>query len=327
MKKLISLILCLNLVFLCGCARGGGGQNDSKTIDKVVINYARSFSDLSAGIIMHENLLEKYLPDGVEVEWTSLAAASDLRDGVLSGNVHIASYALPAYIMSMESDLPLVMIARDGASPIKVYANEERIQSILDFTDTDKISVLGLGSIMHIAFLAQAYELGMESSMFDSSFQIMPHADGLAALSGGNGVQGLILSFPTLIKADNTDSIHEVCDLTDIVLEYGIGPVEIVSEDFYENHPEIVEAYIKAREEALQLCYDEPERIAAVLAEEWEIDEDIVLETLMAMPPTLEITGYDKQAQLLYEMGLLENEPKKFEELSNYEALLKLQGK
>ncbi len=326
MKKLISLILCLNLVFLCGCARGGG-QNDSKTIDKVVINYARSFSDLSAGIIMHENLLEKYLPDGVEVEWTSLAAASDLRDGVLSGNVHIASYALPAYIMSMESDLPLVMIARDGASPIKVYANEERIQSILDFTDTDKISVLGLGSIMHIAFLAQAYELGMESSMFDSSFQIMPHADGLAALSGGNGVQGLILSFPTLIKADNTDSIHEVCDLTDIVLEYGIGPVEIVSEDFYENHPEIVEAYIKAREEALQLCYDEPERIAAVLAEEWEIDEDIVLETLMAMPPTLEITGYDKQAQLLYEMGLLENEPKKFEELSNYEALLKLQGK
>ncbi len=326
MKKLISLILCLNLVFLGGCARGGG-QNDSKTIDKVVINYARSFSDLSAGIIMHENLLEKYLPDGVEVEWTSLAAASDLRDGVLSGNVHIASYALPAYIMSMESDLPLVMIARDGASPIKVYANEERIQSILDFTDTDKISVLGLGSIMHIAFLAQAYELGMESSMFDSSFQIMPHADGLAALSGGNGVQGLILSFPTLIKADNTDSIHEVCDLTDIVLEYGIGPVEIVSEDFYENHPEIVEAYIKAREEALQLCYDEPERIAAVLAEEWEIDEDIVLETLMAMPPTLEITGYDKQAQLLYEMGLLENEPKKFEELSNYEALLKLQGK
>ena len=325
MKKLISLILCLNLVFLCGCARGGG-QNDSKTIDKVVINYARSFSDLSAGFIMHENLLEK-LPDGVEVEWTSLAAASDLRDGVLSGNVHIASYALPAYIMSMESDLPLVMIARDGASPIKVYANEERIQSILDFTDTDKISVLGLGSIMHIAFLAQAYELGMESSMFDSSFQIMPHADGLAALSGGNGVQGLILSFPTLIKADNTDSIHEVCDLTDIVLEYGIGPVEIVSEDFYENHPEIVEAYIKAREEALQLCYDEPERIAAVLAEEWEIDEDIVLETLMAMPPTLEITGYDKQAQLLYEMGLLENEPKKFEELSNYEALLKLQGK
>lgn len=326
MKKLISLILCLNLVFLCGCARGGG-QNDSKTIDKVVINYARSFSDLSAGIIMHENLLEKYLPDGVEVEWTSLAAASDLRDGVLSGNVHIASYALPAYIMSMESDLPLVMIARDGASPIKVYANEERIQSILDFTDTDKISVLGLGSIMHIAFLAQAYELGMESSTFDSSFQIMPHADGLAALSGGNGVQGLILSFPTLIKADNTDSIHEVCDLTDIVLEYGIGPVEIVSEDFYENHPEIVEAYIKAREEALQLCYDEPERIAAVLAEEWEIDEDIVLETLMAMPPTLEITGYDKQAQLLYEMGLLENEPKKFEELSNYEELLKLQGK
>ena len=305
----------------------GGGQNDSKTIDKVVINYARSFSDLSAGIIMHENLLEKYLPDGVEVEWTSLAAASDLRDGVLSGNVHIASYALPAYIMSMESDLPLVMIARDGASPIKVYANEERIQSILDFTDTDKISVLGLGSIMHIAFLAQAYELGMESSMFDSSFQIMPHADGLAALSGGNGVQGLILSFPTLIKADNTDSIHEVCDLTDIVLEYGIGPVEIVSEDFYENHPEIVEAYIKAREEALQLCYDEPERIAAVLAEEWDVDEDIVLETLMAMPPTLEITGYDKQAQLLYEMGLLENEPKKFEELSNYEALLKLQGK
>ena len=108
---------------------------------------------------------------------------------------------------------------------------------------------------------------------------------------------------------------------------YKRQPVEIVSEDFYENHPEIVEAYIKAREEALQLCYDEPERIAAVLAEEWEIDEDIVLETLMAMPPTLEITGYDKQAQLLYEMGLLENEPKKFEELSNYEALLKLQGK
>lgn len=319
----ITVLVAMAASLLAGC--GNTAQSEAK--DTVVMNYAGSFSNSVMCVIKHESLMEKYLPEGTTVEWTGLAAASEIRDGIVSGSIDIGAYAVPSYIMGTENDLPLAMISAQGNTPIKLYSNSADIHAISDFTSTDKIAVVGLGSTLQIAMLAEMKEEGLDSSTLDSAWTVMPHADGLAALSSGNDVNGLLLTFPTTLKADETETIHEVCDLSNIALEYGIGTVNVCTEDLYENHSEVVEAFLLAQEEAIKMYEDDSESFAQILADDWDIDVQIVLDTLEVMPPQMEILGYNKQADLLYEIGLLEEETQSFEQLNNYKDLKTLAGK
>lgn len=323
-KKLVYILVGIMMLLLVGC---GTKKADKSTLQKVVINDTEALSNGVMAIIRHENLMERYLPEGVEVEWTTLAAAAEIRDGILSGNINIGAYAFPTFIMGEESGLPLKMLSTVGGTPIKLYSNDETIQDLSDFNSEDKIAVVGLGSMLHIAFLAEANERGLDVSQYDNVFAVMPHADGLAALSSGNEVNGLLLTFPTTLKADSTEAIHEVFDLSDICVQYGINVVSVTSEEMYEQHPEVAEAFLKAQEDAIRLYQEDPDYVAGFLAEKWEIDPQTVKDAWEKIPLKMEIKGYDKQAQLLYEMGLLENEPKSFEKLDNYEKLMELQGK
>lgn len=325
MKRLLCYFIMGMIALLStGC---GAKQTDAPPLQKITLNDSEALSNGVMAIIRHENLMEKYLPEGVEVEWTTLAAAAEIRDGILSKNIDIAAYALPTFIMGEQNDLPLRMLSTIGGTPIKLYSNDESIQDLSDFDSEDRIAVVGLGSMLHIAFLAEANERGLDVSQYDNVFAVMPHADGLAALSGGNDVNGLILTFPTTLKADATETIHEVFDLSDITVQYGINVVSVMSKDIYEQYPEVVDAFLKAQEDAIQLYQENPDYVAGFLAENLEIDPQTIKDAWTKVPLTMEIKGYDEQARLLYEMGLIEQEPKSFDELSNYENLMELQGK
>lgn len=323
-KVLFYIVMSMLLAFLTGC---GEKQTDNQAPEKVTLNDTEALSNGVMAIIRHENLMEKYLPENTKVEWTTLAAAAEIRDGIVSGNIDIGAYAFPSFIIGEENGLPLRMVSSVGGTPIKLYSNDETIQSLSDFSSEDKIAVVGLGSMLHIAFLAEANEQGLDVSQYDNVFSVMPHADGLAALSGGNDVNGLLLTFPTTLKADKTNTIHEVFDLSDICIQYGINVVSVMSEEMYEQHPEIAEAFLKAQEDAIKLYQEKPDYVAGFLAEKWEIDPQNIKDAWEKLPLIMEIKGYDKQAELLYEMGLIENSPKSFQELDNYDDLMKLQGK
>ena len=326
-KKIFLCMLVCALLVGCGNSTSSTTKNEKETKETVNINYAGSFSNSVLCVMKHEKLMEKYLPEETTVNWTGSAAASEIRDGIISGSIDIGAYAMPTYIMGTLNDLPLTMISALGNTPIKLYSNSDTINNISDFISTDKISVVGLGSTLQIAMLAEIKEEGLDGSTFDNVWTVMSHADGLAALSGGNDIQGLLLTFPTTLKADATETIHEVYDLSDIALDYGIGTVNVCTNELYENHPEIIEAFLSAQEDAIQMYKDDPETFAQILADDWEIDVQIVLDTLEVMPPEMEIVGYNKQTDLLYELGLLEKEAVPFEELGNYEKLLELSGK
>lgn len=322
-KRSIYLLMSLMMI-LTGC---GKRSTNASPLKKVVLNDGGSFSNGIMTIIRHEKLMERYLPEGVEVEWTTIAAGTETRDGILAGKIDIGTTALPIYIMGEESGLPLRMFSTVGGTPIKLYSNDENIQELSNFSSKDRIAVVGLWSTLHIAFLAEAYEQGLDLSQYENIFTVMPHADGLAALSGGNEINGLLLSFPTTERADAIDTIHEVFDLSDICIRYGINTVSIMSEERYAEHPEIAEAFLKAQQDAIQLYQDDPDYVTAFLAENWGIDPKAIKDAWEKQPLSMEVQGYDRQARLLYEMGQLEQEPKPFQELPEYENLMELQGK
>ena len=65
------------------------------------------------------------------------------------------------------------------------------------------------------------------------------------------------------------------------------------------------------------------EEAATILSEYYEIEQKDVLDALKNMPPTNKIVGYDKQAQLLFDAGILTKQPTKFDDLENYEKIVK----
>lgn len=59
---------------------------------KVVINYnPDNYASAVFQVAKEKNLFEKYLPKDVEIEWTTLTAASDIRDSMVSGQIDIGT--------------------------------------------------------------------------------------------------------------------------------------------------------------------------------------------------------------------------------------------
>ena len=73
----------------------------------------------------------------------------------------------------------------------------------------------------------------------------------------------------------------------------------------------------------MQFIEEHPEETAQILASLYEIEESQVSSVLESMPPQEKVIGYDKQAQLLYQAGILTEEPTKFEDIPNYENIPK----
>ncbi|MCM1258957.1 MAG: hypothetical protein NC307_14050 [Roseburia sp.] len=86
---------------------------------------------------------------------------------------------------------------------------------------------------------------------------------------------------------------------------------------------DIVDAFLKAQEETLQFIEENPEETAQILSSLYGVEQSLVSDVLKSMPPQKKVVGYDKQAQLLYQAGILEKEPTKFEDIPNHENIPK----
>lgn len=325
-KKIISFLLLSGLCLsLAGCGEGGAASEDEPLI--ITINcYNGNYVEATAQIIRQEGLLEKYLPENVTIEYTSLVSGPEIRDALLSGDIQIADMSLVTFQTGLENNLPLTLISFCGGTPINVYSNKNEITSLEDFTEGDQITVTNRATNLHAAYLAQCKELGLDVAKCDSMLVAAPNTEALALLSDGNTVSGSILSFPTYLSADEMEGVHLVSDMSEAITKYSVGSAFMTTSEFYNEHPEIIEAFRKAQDDALALFAEEPERMAEILAELYDVDSAAVLEVIEAAPPTKSLAGYDNLAALLYEVGILRQEPILFAELPNYQDIADLGG-
>lgn len=326
MKKISALllltILCLTMV---GC---GGGSADSKDNPlTVTINcYNGNYVSATTQIIQQEGLLEKYLPEGVTVEYTSLVSGPEIRDAILAGDVQIADMSLMSFQTGLENGLPLTLLSFCGSTPINLYSNKSELTSLEDFTGSEQITVTNRATNLHAAYLAQCKEMGLDIAKYDGMLIAAPNTEALALLSDGGTVSGSILSFPTYTNAETMENVHLICDMSQAIGKYSVGSAYVTTSEFYEKHPEIIEAFRKAQDEALDLFETEPDRVVEILAGLYNVDTAVVRKAMEEVPPTNSLAGYDNLAALLYEVGILEQEPLLFAELPNYQEIADLGG-
>lgn len=107
----------------------------------------------------------------------------------------------------------------------------------------------------------------------------------------------------------------------EIINAYGIGSTYFTRQDFYQDNADIINALRLAQAEAIGLIAADLEGVAETLSSIFELEPQHIVDAMKMCPPTPVYSGYDKLATLLYDIGLIDNTPTKFEDLFNYEDL------
>lgn len=163
MNKIVKIVLLLIVVVLVATTFSVVLLNDSKEeVAKertVVINYnPDNYASSVFQIAKEKGIFEKYLPENVKIEWTTLTSASDIRDSMVSGDIDVGTPGIMAYMTAIDNGMPLTLMSFYGYATVKAYTNQENINSISDFNDGDQISISGLASNPQAAYLAALKE-------------------------------------------------------------------------------------------------------------------------------------------------------------------------
>lgn len=322
MKKKAASVLALVLSAVMAASLTGCGSRP-KEERKVRVSRNNTYTSTTAYLMQEKGFLEKHVPEGVTVEWSQLSSGVEQRDAIVAEQIDIGAMGLINYISAHENGLPLTLLSYGGSSPAKVYSNDPAITAMDGFTETSKIAIQNKSTFQHMAFLAYCKETLGDAMIYDGLLTAMPAADTIASLQTSRDLNGAVLSYPTLRKAEEIEGVVLLADLTEVIEEYSAGVVFVANSDYHEKNPDIIEAFLAAQEETLQFIQDEPEEAARILSELLGVEADEVQELLRTMPPRKEMAGYDKHAQLMYEAGILTEEPTKFADLPNYEKIPK----
>lgn len=316
-KKIASALLAAGMLFVLTACRA----EKTRTLH---INSTSSIVSAVDHIMQEKGFLEAHLPENISVEWSEIATGPDIRDAIVSGNLDIADLALSTYISAYENNLPVTLLSHCGLTNIRVYSSNPAIQELSDIQPDSRIAITNKGTNLHTAFLAYCKEILESGMIYDGNLVSIPAADALASLSTSDEFDAAIFSFPNCLKAEQqVEDLILLADMGEIIKEYNIGSVYVANSEFYEKNPDIVEAFLAAQQDAITFIKEFPEETAGILAERYGVDSEDIQNALENLPPHMEILGYDRHAQLLYEAGILTEQPDLFEELPNYDKLPK----
>lgn len=117
-KKNLVVILILAVLIIAILAsvviqnQSENQETESAKERTVVINYnPDNYASAVFQIAKEKNLFEKYLPENVKVEWTTLTSASDIRDSMVSGDIDIGTPGIMAYMTAIDNDMPLTLMS------------------------------------------------------------------------------------------------------------------------------------------------------------------------------------------------------------------------
>lgn len=328
MKKLISMVLCMLLleVILSGCAQKALSGNDGYMTKVIRINDSGSYGSAVISVMRTRNLLVPHLPEGVTVEWSAVEGGPNIRDAIASKQVDIGTFAGATFILAMEGGMPLTLVSNGSDGPTKLFSKDPEIKSLTDIPKTARISLTNKATNAHFSFMAACKDEVGDPNYFDSNLVPLSNADALVSIMSSDEFTCSLFTFPSDIKAEQIEGVNLVMDLTQIAQKYSIGSYLVANEEFYKNNPVLVEAINKAYAEAIDFMIENPSEAAKILGEAYGIEPENVQNLIETLPPRAGIAGYDNLAGLLYESGLLENEPKKFEDLPNYDSIPKAQN-
>lgn len=321
---MLKKLLCLSLTMLVIISQVSCGTKNNEE-RKLCVNSSINADQFIWKIIQECELLEKYVPEGVTIEWSSITSGTELRDALISDRLDIASIAVLSLATAEQNGMPLVYINNAGGNLMGLYSGNDNIQEMNDLNGSYKISVSSIGTGPHTAFLLGVNDkLGASAlAEFEDSMVTMANSDAVnAMISGTVGVDAAVITFPTSIMAENNKSIHLVQDLSGEVLDYGVFTVTCATSDFIEDNPDLVKAYLNAYTEAVDIMKNDTERAVEIMLKVYDGCTQEMAETFLENYVYTIETGmenYDTLMSFLYEQNILDKPAALFKDIPKYE--------
>jgi sulfonate transport system substrate-binding protein len=286
--SLTALLLSLVLV-ATACGGGDEGGEGEASVDEITLDWAY-YNPVS--LVLQENgWLEEELP-GVTVNWVQSAGSNKAIEFLNARSIQFGSTAGAA-----------ALLARINGSPIKsiyAYSRPEWTALVtnggsgIDSVDdlAGKTVAVTRGTDPYIFLLLALADHGLSEA--DIETVLLQHADGRNALIGGS-VDAWAGLDPMMAEAE----LEQGAEL--FYREPGLNTWGIlnVDEQFAADHPDVVEAVIRAYERGREWALENPDGLAEILAEAAGLTPEVAARQLERTDFSTPAIGSDQRDTIL----------------------------
>lgn len=305
-RKIIASIAALT--FVIGMMTGCGTKETKSDISEINLTYVKAPLNVPSIIQKQDDLFGKeFSSDNIAVNFYEITSGPDQTAALASGELDIL-HALggTSALIAASNGVDLKIINTYSRSPkgFMILTNNDEIVSAKDLVGK---KVAGpKGTILHQVLIAALNKEGY--SIDDVEFINMGIPEAAVALEDGS-VDAALIAGPTAYKAVKNGSkvVANGEGLVDGII------VTAVSGEFAEEHPDIIERFIKVENETLEYIDNNFDEAMEKVAEEVGLTVDEVKEMYSWYDFSLDITDNDVKSledtqKFLIENGLQENE-------------------
>ncbi|MEE2037137.1 ABC transporter substrate-binding protein [Nocardiopsis sp. CT-R113] len=310
----LGLLAGAAVVGAAGCSGGSGSSGAGSGSVAIATGYGLSYASLT--VVEARGWLAEALPDHT-VEWQVLSGGSASRDGMLAGSLQAGTGGLAPFLQARDSGVPWKVVTGLNNMPLRMVTLDDRIRSLADITDADRISSPQPGSIQSIVLAHAAREEFDDPGRFTDNLVAMPHPDALQALLSGQ-IAAAVTAPPFQYQAE-AEGARVLLDSYEVFgAPHGFNVVTAL-EDYAEENPDVIEALHACVERANGLITDDPEEAARILseAEDGAVSAEEYLEHLGrdGIEYTTAPQGLERIGAFMAEIGAIGSAPESWSDL------------
>ncbi|MBA2945551.1 taurine ABC transporter substrate-binding protein [Streptomyces himalayensis] len=237
-------------------ATTGGGKTQVRIAYQAIPN-----ADL---VVKNQRLLEKALPD-VDVKWVKFDSGGDVNTAVIAGSVDLGLAGSSPVTKGLSAPLNIpykVLWIHDLIGENEALVAKKGITSAKGLKG--KKIATPFGSTSHYSLLAALESAGLKAS--DVTLVDLQPQDALAAWQRGD-IDAAYVWTPTLTELERDGTVlvtsREIAEQGKPTADLGV-----VTDAFAAKHPKIVDAWLKAEDQAVKLTRSNPDKAAAAIGAE-----------------------------------------------------------
>ncbi|MFB7276827.1 glycine betaine ABC transporter substrate-binding protein [Streptomyces hydrogenans] len=252
------------LLALAATACGGAATADGKGSGKVTVRIAYQSIPNADLVVKNQRLLEKALPDA-EIRWVRFDSGGDVNTAVIAGAVDLGLLGSSPVTKGLSAPLDIpykVLWIHDLIGDNEALVARKEIGSVAALKGR-KVAA-PFGSTAHYSLLAALDAAGLSAA--DVSLVDLQPQDALAAWQRGD-IDAAYVWTPSLTELRKSGKVlvtsREIAAQGKPTADLGV-----VTDAFAGKHPEIVDAWLSAEDQAVKLAKSDPAKAAAAIGAE-----------------------------------------------------------
>lgn len=295
------------MISMVGCA-----TTKEASLDKLVITHVTSPLNVPSIIQKNKNIFASEFSENgkdIAIDYAEITSGADQTQALASGDVDILYAVGGTSVVSAVangSDIKILNMYSRSPEAFCMYSLDENIKSAQDLKG--KTIAGPVGTNLHQLLVAYLEKAGM--TIDDVNYVNMSIADAKAALDG-KSVDAALVAGPTAYKAEQQgyNLVTNGKGLTDAVIAVA------VREDFYNEHKEEVELFMKAQEKVNKYMNENYDETMEIVSKELDLDKSAVEEMYKQYDFSIETTDADRKAfqnvaDFMLKTGMIEEEVK-----------------